>query len=216
MTYFACEKMSSLEVRTPIQQQLRRVVLSKPIYTPLPKLEVDSDDCSTKIKLCLLLLPIMLVLEKPPIIPNYASTIPSTHNIPSKAYWLTSSVHVTYTMNGSMSRNKWKFKDVYLPVDAHTQTCAITYYRDMVIDKFFNKIFKGSLGMHDTFHNTQCFGCYNYSCMLRAERKDLVTSLVLRPWAFHFRPRPPSTTGQALQYHRLNSDSNNISVNILI
>ena len=32
MTYFAYEKMSSLEVRTPIQLQLRRVALTKPIY----------------------------------------------------------------------------------------------------------------------------------------------------------------------------------------
>ena len=36
----ACVKMSSLEVRTPIQLQLRRFVLTKPIYMPLPKLEI--------------------------------------------------------------------------------------------------------------------------------------------------------------------------------
>ena len=53
MTYFACEKISSLEVRTPagtVQLQLMRVVLlTKPIYMPLPKLEVHSDGCSSKI-----------------------------------------------------------------------------------------------------------------------------------------------------------------------
>ena len=63
MTYFACEKISSLEVRTPagtIQLQLMRVVLlTKPIYTPLPKLEVHSDGCSSKI------MPVWL-----PIVPN--------------------------------------------------------------------------------------------------------------------------------------------------
>ena len=61
MTYFASEKMTSLEVRTPIQLQLGRVVLTKPIYMPLPKLEVYSDGCFTKI------MPIWS-----PIIPNYA------------------------------------------------------------------------------------------------------------------------------------------------
>ena len=37
MTYFACDKMNSPEVRTPIQLQLRKVALPKPIYMPLPK-----------------------------------------------------------------------------------------------------------------------------------------------------------------------------------
>ena len=65
MTYFVCEKMSSLEVSTPVQLQLRRVVVTKPIYTPLPipKLEVHSDGCSAKI------MPVWS-----PIIPNYAGT----------------------------------------------------------------------------------------------------------------------------------------------
>ena len=63
MTYFVCEKMNSLEVRTPIQLQLRRVVLTKPIYITLslPKLEVHSGDFSTE-----------FMPDWSPIIPNYA------------------------------------------------------------------------------------------------------------------------------------------------
>ena len=40
--------MGSL-VGIPIQLQLRRVVLTRPIYMPLPKLEVHSDSGFTKI-----------------------------------------------------------------------------------------------------------------------------------------------------------------------
>ena len=60
MMHFACYKISYLEVRIPIQLQLRRVVVTRPIYTPLPKQEVHSDGGFTKI------LPVWS-----PIIPNY-------------------------------------------------------------------------------------------------------------------------------------------------
>ena len=53
--------MSSLEVKAPIQLQLRRFVLAKPIYMPLLKLEVHSDGCPTKI------MPVWS-----PVIPDYA------------------------------------------------------------------------------------------------------------------------------------------------
>ena len=50
--------MSSLEVRTPVQLQLRRVVLTKPNYTPLPKLNWFP------------IIPNYACAEKPPIIPK--------------------------------------------------------------------------------------------------------------------------------------------------
>ena len=64
--------MRSLEVRTPVQLQLR--IVTKPIiYMPLSKLEINSDGCFTKIMPIwspIIYSPIMLVLEKPPIIPK--------------------------------------------------------------------------------------------------------------------------------------------------
>ena len=52
--------MSSL-VGTPVQLQLRRVVPTRPIYMPLPKLEVHSDGGFTQIMP--VWSPIVLVLE---------------------------------------------------------------------------------------------------------------------------------------------------------
>ena len=63
--------MSSLEVKAPVQLQLRRFVLAKPIYMPLLKLEVHSDGCPTKIMpVWSPIIPDYACAWKPPIIPK--------------------------------------------------------------------------------------------------------------------------------------------------
>ena len=71
MTYFAYEKMSSLEVRTPVQLQLRRVALKTNLLaTIVCRLAIKIVQWTKLCQFGLLLFPIMLVLEKLPIIPK--------------------------------------------------------------------------------------------------------------------------------------------------